>query len=295
MRTFACRALAVVLATIIVAACSSDPAPVDPPAPSTFSPSTRATPADAPTSYVALGDSFTAGPGIAPQQPDSGYCQRSARNWPTLLAERLDIDDLTDISCSGATSSDVLSAVERAPLDEGTDLVTLGVGGNDGALFASLLSACAIEGPECGTFVAERTRPILERTVDGVARAVDAIRERAPGAQVLLVGYLPIMPAAGTCETLGVPASQAPRVASAERALEVALETAADESGVELVSLRRASRGHDACRGDAAWTNGGTDGGSDGIVYHPNEAGMRGVAATVADALGGRVSWSGAR
>lgn len=249
-------------------------------------PTVSPTPRDTTTSYVAFGDSFTAGPGIAPQQPDAGYCQRSAANWPTLVAKAARFDKFTDVSCSGATSTDVLSTVGLAPLNAGTDLVTLGVGGNDGALFASLISACASDGFACESFVDTQAPSILTTTVSSIVSVVDAIRARAPKAEILLVGYLRIMPAGGTCDATGVPASQADRVATAEQALDHALDQAAERAGIDYVSLLEASRGHDACAGNEAWTNGARPTDGDGIFFHPRAAGMRAVAKLVESVAG---------
>ncbi|WP_456697341.1 SGNH/GDSL hydrolase family protein [Aeromicrobium sp. P5_D10] len=263
-----------------LAACSSGSAPDAVPE-GTGSP----TPRDMTTSYVAFGDSFTAGPGIAPQKSDAGYCQRSVANWPSLLAKTAEFDKFTDLSCSGATSADVLSTVSLAPLNAGTDLVTLGVGGNDGALFASLISACAKEGTACETFVDTQAPTILAKAVDSIVAVVEAIRARAPEAEIRLVGYLRIMPASGTCDAVGVPASQADRVASAEQALDHTLDTAAERAGIGYTSLLEASRGHDACAGDEAWTNGARPSDGDGIFFHPRQDGMRAVAKIVGSAV----------
>ncbi len=57
--------------------------------------------------------------------------------------------------------------------------------------------------------------------------------------------------------------------------------------GVPYVSMRRASRGHDACAGAQAWTNGADVKDDDGIAFHPRLAGMRAVARAVEARLAG--------
>jgi hypothetical protein len=37
--------------------------------------------------YVALGDSYASGEGIAPYVPGAGGCRRSSRSYPVLLSE----------------------------------------------------------------------------------------------------------------------------------------------------------------------------------------------------------------
>ncbi|MFF9078629.1 SGNH/GDSL hydrolase family protein [Streptomyces rubiginosohelvolus] len=54
----------------------------------------------APVRYVALGDSFSSGPGI-PDQTDEA-CGRSSRNYPTLVAASLGAASFTDATCAGA-------------------------------------------------------------------------------------------------------------------------------------------------------------------------------------------------
>lgn len=276
------RAAVAVGLAVFLAACSPGTAGSTPTSTRTTTP-----PQDTTTSYVAFGDSFTAGPGITPEQPRAGFCQRSVRNWPSLVAKAGGFDMFADVSCSGATSSDALTTVGTAPLNADTDLVTLGIGGNDGALFASLITACASEGPACRAFVDQQAPRILATTSDSIVSVVGAIRARAPKAKILLVGYLRIMPAHGTCATAGVPASQSALVATAESDLDSSLVSAARKADIPYVSLRELSRGHDACAGDKAWTNGAQVADDDGIIFHPREAGMRAVATAVESAIRG--------
>jgi hypothetical protein len=92
--------------------------------------------------YVALGDSYTAGPDIPDQVGTPAGCQRSSRNYPALVAQylRLSANQVRDVSCSGAriadlstpqTTADGTNPAQRAALSAATALVTLGIGGND--------------------------------------------------------------------------------------------------------------------------------------------------------------------
>src|SRR5690625_4444316 len=69
-----------------------------------FSPATAAAQPDEPTGYVALGDSFTAGPLIRNQLPDPPGCLRSDRNYPHVVAPQSGHDEFRDVSCSGAST-----------------------------------------------------------------------------------------------------------------------------------------------------------------------------------------------
>src|SRR5687768_5931761 len=65
----------------------------------------RALPAGA--HYVAVGSSFAAGAGIAPFKDGPKRCQRSGRNYATLLAARLKLA-LDDQTCGGARTAHLL-------------------------------------------------------------------------------------------------------------------------------------------------------------------------------------------
>jgi hypothetical protein len=64
--------------------------------------------------YVALGDSYTAGPLVPLQRLDPVGCLRSTANYPAQLAARLRIRSFTDVSCSGADTSDMTIAQDVA-------------------------------------------------------------------------------------------------------------------------------------------------------------------------------------
>lgn len=238
-------------------------------------------PGAASSTYVAFGDSYTAGPGITPSQQDVGLCQRSARNWPTVLADTLDLQ-VRDLSCSGATTSDLSTTLASGTLPTLTGLVTVGVGGNDGGLFLSLIQACATGAQQCGAYVDDRAPAILDRTTADVSVFLRRVHQIAPRARVVLVGYPRIMPTSGTCAAVGISADAASSVVKAETALDEALASAAAQADVDYTSLRAPSEGHDACAGGQAWTNGVSPTSGDGIVFHPNARGMAAVANVVA-------------
>ena len=69
--------------------------------------SARAATRKPPQSYVALGDSYTAGPIIPVQQTDPLGCLRSDHNYPHLVAAALGVSNFRDPSCSGAETEDM--------------------------------------------------------------------------------------------------------------------------------------------------------------------------------------------
>ncbi|MBC7633866.1 SGNH/GDSL hydrolase family protein [Aeromicrobium sp.] len=299
-----CRSSTVVVMLVVLASCSSRPAPASvaprdastPSATSSASPSPSPLALDLPTidSYTSIGDSFASGPALGKIRDDSGFCLRSDHNWASILATTLGTRTVDDVSCAGATTADVLSShtvpgmVVPAQLDAvraTTDLVTVQIGGNDGGLFSSLVSACAQGSGTCSTFADDTAPAILRVSTDRVARVLDAVHTKAPKARVLVVGYLRILPDTGTCKAVQISASDARAAASAEVGLDSALASAARSGRAEYVSLRALSKGHDACAGDNAWTNGATVADGEGIAYHPRLAGMAAVAQAVAQHL----------
>ena len=285
------RALAVL---VLLGGCASGPSPA--PAPS-------APPPPQFTSYVALGDSFTAAP-LVPTTDLARGCLRSDRNYPALLARRLDISEVTDVSCSGATTEDLRGRQPTVPgatvppqlraLDPDTDLVTLGIGGNDFALFGSLVRTCTrlggvdAEDAPCterlraqGVDLLGQTRLIGRR----VAASLEQIRRRAPRARVVLVGYPRLVPRTDTCpRRLPLAPGDYDYGARLGVALNLALRSAARRAGADFVDMYPASRGHDICA-EEPWVNGRRTDRSAALAYHPFAAGMAAVADEVEQTL----------
>jgi lysophospholipase L1-like esterase len=247
--------------------------------------------------YVALGDSFTSGP-LVPQTLAAFGCFRSTRNYPALLAEALDVRRFTDVSCAGADTTDMTSpqptgfaAVppQLSALSARTDLVTIGIGGNDFGLFGRLASTCPQlrasdpGGDPCRRYLAGAGGPAPHQAVDRIgartARVLDAVRRRAPGAEVLVVGYPRITPPRGTCGgVLPFAVGDYAYLDLVQRRLNAALRQAARSAHAGFVDTYRASRGHDACAGDLAWVNGSRTDTSRAQSYHPFGSYMQAVA-----------------
>ena len=276
---------------LLLAGCSGDPAPA-------------AGEPDAPADrlrYVALGDSFTAAPGV-PETSTDTFCLRSSANYPSLVARELDAD-LVDVSCSGATTEHMrapqfYAGQRHAPqfdaLTPDTDLVTLSVGGNDFDVFGTLIGTCseladlddlaeAPGGAPCRTSMqADGGDVLLERVHqvrDRVAQVVRGVRKRAPGAEVLVVGYPQIVPETGACPALPLAPGDYPYARAVNRALTRALEDAAAMTGAGYVDVWRPSAGHHICADDP-WINGaGLD--ATAIPFHPFPAEQEAVAELV--------------
>jgi lysophospholipase L1-like esterase len=287
------RLSAALVALVLTAACTSG-APA-------AGPVTKA-PAPPTGRYVALGDSFSAGP-LIPTTDLAGGCARSDRNYPTLVAKALKVKTFVDVTCSGATTKD-LTGVQRPFGDSrippqlrkvtaDTTLVTLGIGGNDLDLFATLVRACtelrssAPQGSPCGHRLATQG-PDLAAAVGTistrVAASLRAIRAKAPRAEVVLVGYLRLVPDSGTCRALPLARGDYAVGRRISEALDAALKRAARRTGTTFVDMYAASRGHDICSADP-WVNGAVTNRQKAAAYHPFASGMRADARQVLAAL----------
>ena len=261
--------------------------------------------------YVALGDSYTAGPGIPNQTPESGGCGRSDHNYPHLVAAGLGVARFTDVSCGSATTAHMVESQplpggltngpQLAALSAGVDLVTLGIGGNDIG-FGEIILTCASrslllpvtapcrrhytrDGDELGDRIAA--------TAPKVAAVLAAIRERAPAARILVVGYPVILPAAGPgCWPLvPIAVGDVAWLRAVQGRLNAMLADQAAAAGATFVDTYSSSVGHDVCRlPGRKWVEGFVPTAPASPV-HPNALGMansaRQVLAAVEEGEGG--------
>ncbi|MCL8024024.1 SGNH/GDSL hydrolase family protein [Nocardioides bruguierae] len=286
---------ALVLATLGLAACSED----DGGATASSAEATRAADPQGPV-YVALGDSYTAAPFVPTTDPNDG-CLRSDGNYPSLVAQALDAD-LTDVSCSGATTTSLVGVqttmdgtnqpAQFDALGEDTELVTLSIGGNDEDLFSKLLGGCVQlamtdrSGQPCTDATSPReVRSTLSTIRSHVRAALEGIAGRAPNATVLSVGYPQIVPAEGSCQDL-LPIADGDLDLAREinEGLADAVRDAADRAGVTYVDVWSLSEGHDICADDP-WIAGAQTDTSQALAFHPYAAEQEAVAEAIVSTL----------
>ncbi len=264
--------------------------------------------ADGYGSYVAIGDSYTSAPYVYLTDIAKG-CLRSNGNYPSVLAKQIGAK-LDDVSCSGADTNDLTSPQRTfqdssvpAQIDAvsaSTKLVTVGLGGNDSGLFASLSRGCPIRGPggqvfqgktdRDGASCGKVSRAAADRTVAGIGRnlvkALEAIEAKAPDAKVVLVGYPRIASTTTTCPKL-LPASLANErsVDAVTRKLRDAMRSAASSTKATFVDMYAASKGHDVCAGESAWINGVSTDVRRAAPLHPFSREQKAAALAIAKAL----------
>jgi lysophospholipase L1-like esterase len=262
--------------------------------------------AAAPGRYVALGDSYTSAPLVPPVAPGSPpQCGQSAANYPHVLAAALSLA-LTDVSCGGATVGNFAEAqyddvpAQFAALTPDTSLVTVGIGGNDNNLFASVVAGCSATLPllltgslsPCRDQFGDKFAKNIAADEPNLRVALAEIKRRAPKARVVVVGYPSILPtdALGRpgCLLAGVPFTPGDMdyVIGIEQALNAMLARAAKAEGVRFVDTYTPSVGHDMCRlPGTRWIEPLLPL-SPAAQFHPNAAGEAATAADLARALG---------
>jgi len=246
--------------------------------------------------YVALGSSMAAGPGIKPSAPGAPFGSgRSARNYPHLVANRLNLD-LVDVTFSGATTAHVLGERQRgAPpqvdaLDGSEEIVTITIGGNDVGYVPLLMGASLPSLMRKLPAIRDLLdRDARERALGEVGEALQAVattvRQRSPRARVIFVDYLTLLPGPGVdAAPLSPEYAELGRFVAA--GLEDATATAAAATGCDVVRAGHASREHHPWSSDP-WTVGaGWPVPWRPAPFHPNAAGMSAVADLIVEQIG---------
>jgi lysophospholipase L1-like esterase len=254
-----------------------------------------------PRDYVALGDSYAAGPLIPLQVPLFG-CLKSNNNYANLTARNLGLS-LTDASCSGAETEDMENPQNVDPdgpnppqfdsLSKKTRIVTVQIGGNDIG-FSSIARDCSSTSPDgtpCqDTFVHDGRDEISERiqaTAPLVAAVLQGIHARSPKARVLLVNYAAILPDTGPGCWPQVPITEGdvPYVRAKEKELNAMLAAQAAANTTEVVDWYTASIGKDACQPPVIrWVEPAVPVNA-AAPLHPNLGGMLGASGLLTAAL----------
>jgi lysophospholipase L1-like esterase len=256
---------------------------------------TPGTAAAAAPKYVALGDSAASGPLILPPDPAMLGCYRSMQNYPKLTAARIGVP-ITDVTCSGADTTDMFNPQETdlgtAPpqlnaLTADTTLVTLQIGGNDAGL-TGLAQSCLniwpewIDGDSCADENTAGGRDVYGERVAATRPKVDAvlaaIHERAPAAEVYVVGYTTYLPHNGCYPKVQLWPRDANYIQAKIDQLNQVLADAAAAGGATYVDIRTPGIGKDVCKSSSVrWAEAFIPG-NVAAPLHPNLTGMRGMA-----------------
>jgi hypothetical protein len=250
--------------------------------------------------YVALGDSYSAASGVLPVNLSAPQRLRSTRNYPHVIAGATGAQ-LNDVTCGAAETGDFFesqypgTAPQLDAVGQDTQLVTMTIGGNDSGVFINAILSCGTAGLSTlgqGSPCKDRYGSSFEDTINAttypaLVKALDAVRAKAPAAQVAILGYPWIMPASGSCFTkMPVAKGDVPYVRGIQATLNDAVRRAAAATGSTYVSLNEASEGHDACKPiGVRWVEPVLQG-TNPVIVHPNALGESAMAAQAMAVLG---------
>lgn len=248
------------------------------------------------TEYVALGDSWSAdatGTRITTEFTPA-TCAQSAQNYPKQVAAALSIPVFRDATCGGAQTQHMTTS-QATPLGTNppqfdrltttTDLVTLGIGGNDASLSKAVFSCLTTDHaatPCLDTMISDgvdRMSEAIAATEPLVTATITGIRERSPHARIVLLDYFQAVSATGGCfPRIPISTADAVWVSDKLRELHLMLARAAADTDVDFVDTYTSSGGHDACQAPGVrWVEGvipysATPAGL-AVPFHPNQLG----------------------
>ncbi len=260
--------------------------------------------------YVSLGSSYAAGPGVGADEysPTSrtqyGNCARSLSNYAQLLAKARNLQ-LVDAACSGATTSDILTKSQDGfspqidSVDPKASLVTVLIGGNDVGYIGNLSNYSCLDtgGSNCKVISDEEVDARLAKLPDSLRLVLQQIHLRAPGALVVMLGYLPVLPDSGAgCAAAPLSAEDGQRMLSVYSRLTHIIGAVARETNTPVVRSSVVGYEHDACSADpyvAGFHPATTPGWAGPVAYHPNQAGMDHIAADLNAVIAGAAQGGG--
>lgn len=221
--------------------------------------------AAAPVDYVALGDSYSSGTGAPPYQ--GGTCFRSSRGYAQLWADTHEVSSFRYVACGGATTASMTD--QFSALDAGTDLVSVTIGGNDVGFANTMITCVTASDSSCVNAVntgIESARTTLPAKLDATYAT---IRNRAPNATVVVLGYPRLVEPNGTCMST----TKRSALNRGADALHEVIAARAGAAGFRYVDARAHFAGHGAC-GPSPWIN------SFSLLrlvesFHPNATGYR--------------------
>ncbi|CAL9593465.1 SGNH/GDSL hydrolase family protein [Streptomyces pilosus] len=230
--------------------------------------------------YVALGDSYSSGVGAGSYTAESGDCKRSTKAYPYLWQAANQPSSFAFTACSGARTGDVLSG-QLGPLSTTTGLVSISVGGND-AGFADVMTTCVLQSDSSCLNRIATARAYVESTLPGRLDSVySAIRDRAPNAEVVVLGYPRFYKLGTFC--VGLSETKRKAINDAADLLDNAIAQRAGAHGFTFGDVRTTFTGHEICSGNS-WLH-SVDWLNIGNSYHPKAAGQSGGYLPVLEAV----------
>jgi hypothetical protein len=191
-------------------------------------------------------------------------CSRSLLNYPHDIQRVIHARSFTDVSCSGADTSDFtapqypLVPPQLDAVTHSTRLVTMTIGGNDENVFVNSFFGCAtvsaqsITGNPCQQKFGDLfVNQIRYQTYPHVVAALEAVRQKAPHATVVILGYPTILPPTGQLAcypAMPISMGDVPYLYHEQQVLNGVIKLAAQRTGARFVDMAPSSVGHDACQ-----------------------------------------------
>ncbi len=236
--------------------------------------------------YAALGDSFASGDNTTPYIDPTGTdgCHRSFFAYPRIVSNFLYHGYDRFVACSGAVIKDVVigrgtpaEASQLASLDTTVDLVTIMVGGDDinfGGIAKDCILGIGFTGAGCEFLDNTNTLNGIARignetnagqiltagqagslSQDNPVFTLDniyaTIRQKAPNARILVVGYPDILPSAAVaCPQDHLSGDEILWLNQVAKYLNDTIALEASRNGAEFVDLSSVFTGHELCTAD---------------------------------------------
>jgi len=198
-------------------------------------------------SYVALGDSYSAGNGAGNYISSSGDCHRSNSAYPALWAGAHSPSSFTFAACSGAVTTDVTNS-QLGSLSSSTGLVTITIGGND-AGFSDVMTTCVTGTESTCVSRVNTAETYMRNTLPARLDAVyNAIRAKAPAARVVVLGYPRVYTLNTFC--VGLTDTDHQKIDEAADLLDTTISTRAAAHGFVFGDVRSTFNSHELCSGD---------------------------------------------
>ncbi|RBQ21238.1 hypothetical protein DP939_00450 [Spongiactinospora rosea] len=222
-----------------------------------------------PRTYVAIGDSYSAGEGARPYEAGTNkpanMCHRSTGAYPRLLQPTVRDKHPKTVffACSGARVEHFWSPnaanrgrepAQKDHLNSDTGLVTISLGGNDVG-FTPIMTGCVLSfAPKavCEERYGEQLREAIDRLHPAVLGVHREITLRAPNAEVVVIGYPRFFPAdppkqCGTGAGSRFYRSDMLWLNASVRRLNNVIRSAAMNAGVTFIDPYNAFTGHELC------------------------------------------------
>ncbi len=194
--------------------------------------------------YVALGDSYSSGVGAG--NYSDGSCDESSNAYPVLWANHNAPASFANETCSGATTSSVISG-QLGALTSSTTLVSITVGGNDVG-FASVMETCVLGSTSTCVSAIDQAESEAQTTLPGSLNTVFAdIKADAPNAKVVVLDYPQFYDLSKSSSCIGLSTTDRTDLNQGSSVLDGVIQAAAARYGDTFVDVNPYFVGHQIC------------------------------------------------